>query len=216
MNIPTNWTFKDSEIASEFDSHVREQLPWYELATNMVSIIAKNYISNDGIIYDIGASTGNIGLSMREVIKSRNAKLFAIEQSSEMAALYNGGGKLIIGDACEFQYERFSLAVSFLSLMFIDIESRVKLIKKLKENVKMGGAIIIVEKANPPNGYLGTVLRRLTMEWKIGNGATPKDVINKDISLAGVQRPISDELDDDFIEFFKMGEFSGWIMEGKK
>jgi len=216
MKIPTTWTFKDKEIAGGFDTHVREQLPWYELATQMVACIAKNYICDHGIVYDIGASTGNIGRSLNAVIEQRNARLIALEQSREMSVLYKGGGELIIGDACDFKYERFSVAISFLSLMFIDIEGRIKLIKTLKDNVRTGGAIIIVEKCNPPNGYIGTVLRRLTMEWKLANGATPDDVISKDISLSGVQRPLSNEIGSEFVEFFRMGEFVGWIMEGKQ
>ena len=34
MKIPNNWTFEDTEVAKNFNRHVREQLPFYDLATN--------------------------------------------------------------------------------------------------------------------------------------------------------------------------------------
>ncbi|WP_267079411.1 hypothetical protein [Limnobaculum xujianqingii] len=37
MKIPNIWTFKSTEIAERFDNHVREQLPWYQMATEMTA-----------------------------------------------------------------------------------------------------------------------------------------------------------------------------------
>lgn len=44
MKIPKSWTFKDNQAAKKFDSHVREQLPWYNILTNLVAIAAKHYM----------------------------------------------------------------------------------------------------------------------------------------------------------------------------
>ena len=44
MDIPTNWTFETSGVAQGFDRHVREQLPWYDLATNAILHVARHYI----------------------------------------------------------------------------------------------------------------------------------------------------------------------------
>ena len=30
MDIPREWTFENTKVASGFDRHVREQLPWYD------------------------------------------------------------------------------------------------------------------------------------------------------------------------------------------
>ena len=42
MDIPTNWTFETSGVAKGFDRHVREQLPWYDLATNAILHVARH------------------------------------------------------------------------------------------------------------------------------------------------------------------------------
>jgi tRNA (cmo5U34)-methyltransferase len=109
-----DWTFQDKNIAREFDSHVREQLPWYDLATEATACLVRNYLSSGGIVYDIGASTGNIGIAISDIVKERNAKFIAIEQSVEMAQAYKGGGDLFVEDAVDFNYDPFSVAIIFL------------------------------------------------------------------------------------------------------
>jgi tRNA (cmo5U34)-methyltransferase len=56
-------------------------------------------------------------------------------------------------------------------------------------------------------------MRRLTLDWKLKNGATAEEIISKELSLSGVQRPMTkSELTGK--EFFRFGEFVGWVIEG--
>jgi len=215
MKIPEKWTFKNSEVAENFDSHVNEQLPWYDLATKSVGFICENYIPEGGLVYDIGASTGNIGRTLAPTLKERNAKLIAIEESKEMAEGYSGGGKLVISKAEEFNFEEFDVAILFLVLMFCNTTEREFLIHRLKSRLRKGGAIIVFDKINGSAGYFDTVMKRLTLRWKLENGAKPEDILIKELSLSGVQRPIDEHLlGKDAKKFFAFGEFGGWIIEG--
>ncbi|MCL4181027.1 MAG: methyltransferase type 12, partial [Verrucomicrobia bacterium] len=99
LEIPKEWTFRSQAVAKHFDRHVKEQLPWYDLATNAVAHFGRHYIPRGGRVYDIGASTGNIGLALKETLVQRDAKFTAIEESREMAARYKGPPKLVITDA---------------------------------------------------------------------------------------------------------------------
>jgi tRNA (cmo5U34)-methyltransferase len=52
------------------------------------------------------------------------------------------------------------------------------------------------------------------MHFKLQQGAKPEDVLNKEMSLAGVQIPIDPAiLGADAKQFFRMGEFAGWVIE---
>ena len=64
---------KTSNVARGFDRHVREQLPWYDLATNAILHVARHYIPQDGLVYDFGASTGNIGRALAPILKERTS-----------------------------------------------------------------------------------------------------------------------------------------------
>ena len=55
-----SWTFEDQDIVDKFDSHVREQLPWYDMVTDAVIYIIRNYLAQNKVVVDIGASTGNL------------------------------------------------------------------------------------------------------------------------------------------------------------
>lgn len=218
MDIPTDWTFRNLAVAQDFDSHVREQLPWYDLATGAVAHIARHYIPEGGLVYDIGASTGNMGRSIADTLTARNARLIAIEQSAEMITRYAGPGEIVNADALSFEFDSFDVAICFLVLMFIPTGSRHGLVKRLCNLIKPGGALIVFDKTCVPSGYLSTVLHRLTIAGKVAQGAKSDDIVQKELSLIGVQRP----LPFNFMEFaaapkavevFRFGEFAGWVIE---
>lgn len=214
FDIPENWTFEREDIARIFDAHVREQLPWYDIVTRAVQQIARNYITPESVIYDIGASTGNIGRSLEEVIKDRGARFIGVEKSKEMAEKYEAPGELIIKDALEVEYEPCSLVICFLILMFLKPTDKKILLDKLLSSIVDGGALIIVDKRETEQGYVGTILHRLTLSEKLNSGVHPERIIEKELSLSGVQRPMRPkDIPEGAIEFFRFGEFSGWVVE---
>lgn len=214
MNIPDEWTFHSEEVAGGFDNHVREQLPWYDLLTASVAYIGRNYIPAKGLVYDIGASTGNIGRAIAPYIGTRDAELVAIEESEAMSRLYQGPGKLVVADALDYDFKEFDLAICFLVLMFFPPAKRAEFIQNLKDKMRPGGAIIIVDKCEAPAGYPATVMARLSLSHKIAAGVKPGEVVAKELSLCGVQRPIDPGiLGPGAVPFFRFGEFAGWLLD---
>lgn len=217
MDIPKEWTFESIETASEFDTHVKSQLPWYDLATSAIAHIARHYIPEEGLIYDIGSSTGNIGRALEGCIKSRQATLVAIDKSAAMAAQYNAPGSLIHADALTFDYQPYDVAILFLSLMFFPPAKRLGFVKSLVGQIKPGGCLIILDKISIPRAYISTVLHRLTIAGKVANGCDLAQITTKELSLSGVQRPLphnfAQRLDWSATEFFRFGEFVGWIID---
>jgi len=214
LKIPKHWTFHSCTVAKHFDEHVREQLPWYDIATNAVAHFGRHYIPKGGQVYDIGASTGNIGNALRETLAQRNAKFIAIEESQEMAEQYAGPSQLVVADAVSYAYEPFDFAVAFLVFMFLPVATRGSFLRRLHSLIKPGGALVIVDKVQMPPGYLGAVFSRLTLQQKLAVGTNPEAILQKELSLAGYQRPIDEKvLPKGARSFFQLGEFVGWIIE---
>ncbi len=214
LEIPKDWTFRSRKVARHFDKHVREQLPWYELATQAVAHFGRHYIPRGGQVYDVGASTGNIGLALEETLKERQARFTAIEESQEMADHYEGPPELIVADAVGFEFEPFDFAVCFLVLMFLPVETRGQFLRRLQSLTKPGGALIVVDKVQMPSGYVGTAFSRLTLQQKLAVGADPEAILRKELSLAGYQRPLDPRmLPDTARTFLQVGEFVGWIID---
>ena len=151
------WTFENAEIAAAFDQHVREQLPWYDIATGIVAAVGRQFIPEAGLVVDVGASTGNIGRALAPTLLSRRAEFVALEPAAEMAARYAGPGRLIECDATEFDFDGADLIVCFLVLMFIPVAKRRPLIERMIDGLRPGGALVIIDKIEPRGGDVGAL-----------------------------------------------------------
>lgn len=213
--IPTEWTFQNERVAGTFDQHVREQLPWYDTVTDGVAHIARHFLPRNGRLYDIGASTGALTSALEDTITSRGVEAVSLEQSAEMAERWNGVGKLEVADAATFRYQPFDVAILTLVLMFIPKTERRGLLVGLTQQMREGGAIVIVDKQERPAGYVGTVISRLTMNAKRTQGVTADEILRKELSLAGVQRPTTaGELPG--VPWFRFGEFVGTVVTDRR
>lgn len=212
-NIPEQWTFKNESVAQNFNVHVRQQLPWYDLATFAVGEFGKHYITPNSNVYDIGAGTGNIAKVLLSTANNRDANLISIDDSSEMASKYVGGGNLVIGDATEYEYSNASMIVCFLTLMFIPKHLRPALIQSWYNALQPNGCIVLVDKQMNQGGLFGLANYRLTLANKLAHGVAPEEVMKKEMSLAGVQFPIPNNMNKCWNKFFQYGDFVGYVLE---
>jgi tRNA (cmo5U34)-methyltransferase len=216
-----SWTFETTEIATGFDDHVREQLPWYDMVTDAVCYIVRNYLTEGNTVVDVGASTGNLIHNLMPLLEERDAKAVAIEKSASMIEVLgerfkNNARVHVIGNDILWQNHLPSqVYVVFLTMMFIPVHERERVLNALRANLLKGGVLIVVDKVCDHGGYFSTVLKRLGMHWKIRQGAELGAVTTKEMSLAGVQIPFDPSmLGADAKQFFRMGEFAGWVVEG--
>jgi tRNA (cmo5U34)-methyltransferase len=146
---------------------------------------------------------------------AREASLIGVDNSSEMARVYDAPGTFVVKDAREFDFHRHApdLVVCFLSLMFVPVADRAALVERLVEAVRLGGAVIVFDKFEPRQGYLGTVNYRLTLAAKYEAGAAAEEIIRKELSIAGVQRPMRGVDLPGFVEVFRFGDFAGFVRE---
>jgi len=214
IEIPEHWTFKDTGVADGFNRHVREQLPWYDLVTDAIVQIARHYLGQHGNVYDIGASTGNIGRALDGLLVDRQATLYALEESEQMAARWWGPGELLVERAQDHAFANYDVAVLNLVLMFLRPDEQGRLLDKLFAALNPGGAIILVERMLPPSGYLSIVTSRLTLHAKMKAGVPAEEILNKELSIAGSQRPIDARilLARGAVEWFRYGDFAGWVI----
>jgi tRNA (cmo5U34)-methyltransferase len=214
------WTFEDAGLAASFGDHVREQLPWYDIATRLVLHVAQHYVRVGGLVYDIGAATGNISAQLAPTCRLRESRLVAIESSAAMCAAFAPieGVELVEADATAYAFEPFDVAVCFLVLMFLAPVARRALLAELVEQLRPGGCLVVFERwLRPLPPYLALCSQRWTLAEKLRAGAEPPAILAKEAALVGVQRPVDLRLLQEIalptVELFRCGEFAGYVVE---
>ncbi len=219
MKIDEKWTFDGEDIADEFDSHVRQQLPWYEMATSFITNIAASYLPQNGTLIDIGASKGNITHYLENQCRSKSVTVHSIEPSKEMVERWVGYGKVHNINAEEFKFHihKADVYICFLSLMFIKTKERNKLIQKICDNANPGAAVLIVDKCRLNISQVAVKAAHLAE--KKYHGVLEKDFVQKELSLRGIQVPTNKERlmktfehnNFETEQIFQFGEFYGII-----
>ena len=161
--------------------------------------------------YDFGASTGNVELALSSMINSRSINFIPVEKCKEMAERYKGESTVVIGDFLTVFVNEFSFATCILSLCFVHPSKREDFIDSLKSSCMVGGAFVILEKMKSKAGYLGTALNRVTWRNKIQNGECIEMVVNKELSLSGVQYPLSEKEVEGMDLIWAYGDFRAYI-----
>ena len=98
--------------------------------------------------------------------------------------------------------------------MFLPVDTRALFLRRLRGLIKTGGALVIVDKVQMPPAYVGKAFSRLTMQQELAVGAKPEAILQKELSLAGYQRPLDPRmLPGSARPFFQVGELLGWVVE---
>lgn len=214
MEIPNSWSFKNKGVAEGFDNHVREQLPFYDVASFIAAHYLRANVPPGGLVYDIGCSTGNMEIKCQDLIKDRNLAWIGLDNSQDILKEYKGKLSPIQYDAQTFDYERFDIALCFLSMMFIRPMERRELLLELLEKMKPGGAIILFDKFQSQS----SIEEKLILHLKIDSGIEATQILQKEHSLIGVQFPMDHEelfqFHDEMI--FKVGNFEGYVLKKGK
>ena len=95
----------------------------------------------------------------------------------------------------------------FLTLMFMPVKRRHALMTRMRDSLSQGGALIVFDKMAAGSGYLSTMLYRPTLITKQEAGASAAEIMAKDLSLAGIQQPMTDSELQGFAPVFRFGGF---------
>lgn len=203
--MSSDWSWQ--RIAPQFDIHVRQQLPWYDFATTGVTHIARAYLPQGGTVYDIGAATGNIGNALQATLTERDARLVAVEPEPSMQ--YDGPGTLLREKVETVQPEPHDVSIWMLTLMFVPTYLQAETLNRFYAALRPGGCMVGVDRISGGGQEVDSVMSRLTWEAKREAGATPEEIVGKELQLSGVQRPLATAPGR---VWFRFGVFDGWIV----
>jgi tRNA (cmo5U34)-methyltransferase len=194
------WTF-NSEVADVFDDMLRRSIPQYDEMRALVERIGAHFVQPSTDVVDLGCARGDALDPFVRAYGAQN-RFIGIEASAPMAmharerfAGYIRAGIVEIRDLDLRQHYaadvRSSLTLLVLTLQFVPIEHRARLLRDVFLHTVAGGALVLVEKILGPSARLDALLTDEYLAMKRRHGYSDDEIARKRLALEGVLVPVT-------------------------
>ncbi len=192
-----NWSFS-AKVAEAFVEHVRRSVPAYDEGHDLICRLSDFFCLSDSMGYEIGVSTGE--LIKKLALHNRNKpdiRWIGIDIEPAMINRAKSQCKdlsnveLICEDVRLFELQKSDFIVSYYCIQFVPARYRQELINNIYAALNWGGAFILFEKVRAPDARFQDIQTALYNEFKLRNGFSAEEVLNKSLSLKGVLDPFS-------------------------
>ncbi|MCI0666499.1 MAG: methyltransferase domain-containing protein [Methylococcaceae bacterium] len=194
-----NWSFGD-KVADRFAEHVRRSVPWYEEGHALICQLSDFFCLDNSICYELGVSAGEL-IKKLALHNRRKPDIRWIGLDIEPAMIKTAENhckdvaniELLCADIRLVDFEKSDLIVSYYCIQFIPARYRQELFNKIYAALNWSGAFLLFEKVRAPDARFQDIQVALYNEFKLRNGFSAEEVLNKSLSLKGVLEPFSTE-----------------------
>ena len=188
----------DDAVARVFPDMIRRSVPGYTTIIPMIGVIAARYARPGSLCYDLGCSLGAATLSMRHSVPHPDCRIIAVDNSESMiercshyVALDDGPleVELQCTDIQGMAFEPASVAALNFTLQFVPVEQRLPLLKRLREALTPGGALILSEKIAFADAEEQELQQELHHDFKRAHGYSDLEISRKRSALEQVLIP---------------------------
>ena len=194
-----NWTF-GGEVAKTFVSHVERSVPMYHEGHDLVCDISDYFCIPNSVCYELGTSTGQLlrKLARHNAHKTNNRFIGVDNQQSMIDEAGRhcqdlANVELLCDDILLSDFEKADFIVSYYSIQFVPPRHRQELIDKIYQSLNWGGAFVWFEKVRGPDARFQDMSASLYNRFKLSQGFSPEEILNKSESLKGVMEPFSSQ-----------------------
>lgn len=191
------WTF-GGDVPDTFVDHIKLSVPLYESGHDLICQVSDFFVKNDSVCYEIGTSTGELIRKMAEHNSGKpDARWIGYDVEKAMVDAATQHCKdtpnisIHLEDARLAEMEKADMIVSYYTMQFIPPRYRQELFDKIYETLNWGGALVIFEKVRGPDARFQDIITQLYNDFKIRNGFTGEEIVEKTRSLKGVLEPFS-------------------------
>lgn len=191
-----NWKFS-GDIVQEFDKHILSSVPLYEQGHTLISNLSDFFLSNDSICYELGCSTGTLLKNIADHNPNKRIKFIGVEIESDMVTYANNKLKdydnieIICDDILNMELEKSDMIISYYTIQFIKPRVRQLIFDKIYESLNWGGAFVLFEKVRGADARFQDITTALYTDFKIEQGFSKEEILDKTRSLKGVLEPFS-------------------------
>lgn len=200
-----DWAF-GAGVPEHFDAHVRRSVPLYDMGHNLVCRLSDFFVSQPGLAYEIGCSTGALLQRLAQHNAHRpGCRWIGIDR--EPAMVLHARARcvdlatvdVIEADATTFDFEPCDLVVAYYTVQFIRPRLRQPLFDRIYERLNWGGAFVLFEKVRGPDARFQDMLSALYDDYKREQGYDDHEIMSKSRSLRGVLEPYTSQANLDYL-----------------
>jgi tRNA (cmo5U34)-methyltransferase len=203
------WSFHG--IANNFEDHVRNSVPFYDVGHSLVCQYSDFFLKDQSTLYDIGSSTGLLLRKLLDHHKNKNEiKFIGIDPVDDMIDfakkhIEDHRVDFICNDIMNENLSYSNLIVSYYTIQFINPNVRQQVFNKIYNSLEWGGGFILFEKIRAPDARFQDYASQIYSDYKLNNGFSESEIIHKTRSLKGVMEPYSEQAN---IDMMKRAGFS--------
>lgn len=222
------WEF-DQAVSDSFEDMLERSIPQYRLMRDLCLRLAAHYITANANVVDLGSSRGSAIAQMVEDSRFSSNAFIGCEVSPSMVTAAQARFSEAVDQYCQvdirqvdlrsyYPPERAGITLSVLTLQFIPIEYRQRLLQKIFDHTDR--AFILVEKVLGQTSEIDRVLVDSYYQMKSDNGYDEEAIERKRLSLEGVLVPVTAKWNEELMAmagfkqidcFWRCLNFAGWI-----
>ena len=192
-----DWTF-GGQTPAAFTEHIQQSVPFYDTGHELVGKLSDYFVKDQSVCYDLGTSTGVLaGKLARRHVRRPGAQWIGIDIEPAMvqqARAENGGLEnieFVVDDITLYPYLASDLITSYYTIQFVPPAVRQDIFNRVFNALNWGGAFILFEKVRACDARFQDIIQTLYSDYKLDQGYTPTEIINKTKSLKGILEPFS-------------------------
>lgn len=197
----SRWEF-DESVTAAFDDMLARSIPDYLTMRNLVVTLGSPFVTSGSVVLDLGCSRGVALATVRAAAThAEDVAYIGLDVSEPMVDAarvrftHASDVQILQHDLRQglawFLGFKASLVLSVLTLQFVAVEHRARLVAEVFDGLQPGGAFLLVEKVLGSDAVAQQILVDRYHAMKRANGYTAEAVEAKRASLEGVLVPLT-------------------------
>ncbi|MNM99708.1 tRNA (cmo5U34)-methyltransferase [compost metagenome] len=199
-HIP-DFTFNE-DVVRVFPDMIKRSAPGYPTIVENIGLLGARFAQTDSVLYDLGCSLGAVTQALRRHVKTERCRVIGVDNSSAMIqrcreymlaqdSMYQEllPVELQEADILELDLQPCSLVAMNFTLQFIAPERRLELLRRIRQSLLPGGALVLSEKLCFADPQEHALLTDLHIDFKRANGYSDLEIAQKRTAIENVMRP---------------------------
>ncbi|MDX1696273.1 MAG: carboxy-S-adenosyl-L-methionine synthase CmoA [Ketobacteraceae bacterium] len=210
----------DEQVAQVFPDMIRRSVPGYETIISMLGVFARQYVTDNSCIYDLGCSLGAASLAVRRHVQASGCALIAVDNSEAMVKhcrenIERDHSITSVEVRCEDVQDTVisnaSLVTMNFTLQFISPDRRESVLQRIYDGMNPGGALILSEKIIFDDAESQHCHQQWHHGFKRANGYSDLEISQKRQAIENVLLPDSARVHHERLQSLGFSRVEQWF-----